>query len=99
MTKYAVVTTIQTFVHKYVIPMDELQSLNTEVPVELEWANDCVTCQEVEEFTQRHIGEQIINTEEMTEDQVVDLYRKELEWPDMPKERILKATKDWKASR
>lgn len=98
MTKYAVVTTLSTFVIKYVIPMDDLQTLNTDAPVELEWAKDCVTCDEVHEFTQKHIGEQIIDAEEMTSEEVLALHRKEhpasIGW--VNDERILQRVKAWK---
>ena len=72
--KYAVVTTIQTFTHKYVISEDRLQSLNPDMPVELEWADDTVVCEDIEEFTQTYLGEQIVETKWMEEDAVLELY-------------------------
>ena len=75
--KYAVVTTIQTFKHRYVISEDRLQSLNQEMPVVLEWADDVVTCEEIDEFSQKYMGETIIDTEWMEEDTVLKLFDKD----------------------
>ena len=77
MTKYVIVTAISSQRKRYCIPVDELQKLNTEVPVEgreIEWANDCVTCGEVEEFSQHWIGENIIDAEIYTEEQMLSKF-------------------------
>jgi len=77
MTKYVIVTAISSHRMRYCIPVDELQKLNTEVPVEgheIEWANDCVTCGEVEEFSQHWIGENIIDTEIVDEEQMLNKF-------------------------
>ena len=72
--KYAVVTAISSFRIRYVIPMDELQEMDPVQPVELAWAEDCVTCNEVAEFSQLHLGEQIVDTIEATEDEVLTMF-------------------------
>jgi hypothetical protein len=62
---------------RYCIPVDELQQLNTDVPIEgheIEWAEDCVTCGEVEEFSQKHIGETIIDSEIVTEEEMLNKF-------------------------
>ena len=77
MTKYVIVTAISSYRMRYCIPVDELQELNVEVPVEgheIEWAEDCVTCGEVEEFSQKHIGEQIIDSEIVTEEEMLNKF-------------------------
>lgn len=74
MSKYAVVTCISQFRNRYVIPMDELQKLNPDAPVELQWAEDCVTCEEVKQFSQKHLGEVIIDTVEMSEEEVLEFF-------------------------
>ena len=71
---YAVVTTISTHRIRYVIPMDELQNLNPESTATLAWAEDCVTCDEVEEFSQKHLGETIVDTVEMSQEDVLTLF-------------------------
>ena len=51
--KYVIVTAISTHRIRYCIPVSELQAMNTKVPVdghEIEWAEDCVTMNEAEEF-------------------------------------------------
>lgn len=71
---YVVVTTVQTFRHRYVIPMDKLQARNTSIEVEPAWALDCVTCEEVKEFSQLHLGEQIIDSKVASEKEVLELF-------------------------
>ena len=71
---YAVVTVISTYRIRYAIPMDELQNLNTEATATLAWADDCVTCEEVEEFSQKHLGETIVDTVEMSQEDVLTLF-------------------------
>ena len=71
MTKYVIVTAISSYRMRYCIPVDELQKLNTDMSIdghEIEWANDCVTSEDVKEFSQMHIGEQIIDAEIVTEE-------------------------------
>ena len=75
--KYAVVTTVHTFRHRYVISEDRLQSLNTDDPVELEWANDTVLMEEIDEFSQKSLGETIVDCEWMKEDDVLELFDKD----------------------
>ena len=77
MTKYVIVTAISSYRMRYCIPVDELQQLNIEVPIEgheIEWAEDCVTCGEVEEFSQKHIGETIIDSEIVTEEEMLNKF-------------------------
>ncbi len=80
MTQYAMVTVISTFRNRYAIPVDQLQALNPEVPIEgleLEWAEDCVTCEDVEEFSQKHLGETIIDSVLLDETQLLELFDKD----------------------
>ena len=72
---YVVVTTISQFRMRYVMHKDDLQKLNTEMQVQpIEWAEDTVTCEDCEEFSQKHLGEVIIDTTTMTEDQMLQLF-------------------------
>lgn len=97
MNKYAVVTTVSQFRIRYVIPVDELQKLNPDVPVELEWADDCVTCEDVKDFSQKHLGEVIVDTIEMDEEEVLAFFDGDnpylSEWP---REQKLKWIHAWK---
>ena len=77
MTKYVIVTAISSYRMRYCISVDELQKLDAAVPIEgheIEWANDCVSCGEVEEFSQHWIGENIIDAEIADEDQMLDKF-------------------------
>ena len=72
--QYVVVTTVCTFRHRYVVPMSELQACNPSMPAEAEWALDAVTMEEVEEFSQKHLGEHIVDAQIMEQDQVLTLF-------------------------
>lgn len=103
MTKYAMITVISTFRNRYAISVEELQALNTEVPIEgmeLEWAEDCVTCEELEEFSQKHLGETIIDSVLLDETQVIELFDKENDYlKDWSKERKLAWISKWRNHR
>ena len=72
--KYAVVKTIQTFTHTYVIAEDRLQELNPDSSVELGWADDCVTCGNIDEFSQRFVDESIIESKWVDEEDVLAFF-------------------------
>ena len=72
--KYAVVKTIQTFTHTYVIAEDRLQELNPDSSVELGWADDCVTCGNIDEFSQRFVDESIIESKWVDEVDVLAFF-------------------------
>lgn len=75
MTNYVIVTAISTHRMRYVVPVDGLQQLNPDAPVEgheAEWAKDCVVMQEVKEFSQEHLGEQIVDAAIVSEDKMLE---------------------------
>ena len=72
--EYVVVTCISSFRQRYVIPVDELQKLNPDAPVDPSWALDEVTMQNVKEFSQRHVGEQIIDAQVVKEKEVLQFF-------------------------
>ena len=75
---YVVVTCISSHRVRYVMHRDDLQKLNTENPVNaIEWANDTVNMNECEEFSQKHMGEYIIDTVEMNEKDMLELFDKD----------------------
>ena len=63
-----------TFKHRYVIPMSELQASNPDVPAEASWALDAVTMNEVEEFSQKFLGEHIVDDQVMDQEQILQLF-------------------------
>lgn len=76
MTKYVMVTVISTFRNRYAISVDQLQAMNTDVSIEgleLQWAEDCVICEELEDFSQLHLGETIIDSVLLDETQLLEL--------------------------
>jgi len=72
--QYVVVTAISSHRMRYVVPMSELQKMNTDYQVDTKWALDAVTMQEVKEFSQEHLGEQIADMFVMDEEDVLDLF-------------------------
>lgn len=78
--KYVVVTAISSHRMRYVMNVEDLQELNPSVNItghEEEWAGDTVTCQEVEEFSQDWLGEQIIDTRIVDEEEMLQLFDKD----------------------
>lgn len=98
MTKYAVVTCISQFRMRYVIPMEALQALNADSSVDLNWAEDCVTNNEVAEFSQKHLGETIVDTLEMDEQEILEFFDADNEylknWPEKQKLEWINKWKD-----
>lgn len=75
---YVVVTTVSNHRMRYVIHKDDLQKMNPEQKVQpIEWAQDAVTCQDVEEFSQDWLGEQIVDTQMMSEEEMLDLFNRD----------------------
>ena len=75
---YVVVTTISSHRGRYVMHRDDLQKLNPLDPVNaIEWANDAVNMNECEEFSQEYMGEYIVDTVEMNEEDMLELFDKD----------------------
>jgi len=75
---YVVVTTISSHRMRYVMHRDDLQKLNPLDRVNaIEWANDTVNADECKEFSQEHMGEYIVDTVEMSEDDMLELFDKD----------------------
>jgi len=75
---YVVVTTVTSFRIRYVMHKDDLRKMNRDVEpndTELgEWAMDTVTMEECDDFSQLHIGEQISDVYECTEDEMLTFF-------------------------
>jgi hypothetical protein len=70
MTKqYATFTTISMFKHTYVVEMTEGDKL--------EDLADLITCEELEEFSQKHVDESIIDMSTLSQEQMIAKFRKE----------------------
>ena len=75
---YVVVTCISSFRMRYVMHKDDLQKLNPDEPCNpIEWAKDAVTGEEVDEFSQKYMGEYIVDIDLINEDQMLNLFDKD----------------------
>ena len=75
---YVVVTAITSYRMRYVMHRDDLQTLALNGPVSIiDRANDTVTMEECEEFSQAHMGEYIVDTVEMDEADMLALFDKD----------------------
>jgi hypothetical protein len=76
--QYVLVTAISHFRMRYCIPVDKLRAENPDATDEqfnaVEWANECVTMQEVEEFSQAHISEDIVDTRLVSEEEMLQQF-------------------------
>lgn len=95
--KYVVVTAISTFRHRYVVPLSELQEENDDAIVDPRWALDAVTMNDVKEFSQEHLGENISDHVVIDEDEMLSLFDSDNEYlSSWSKEQKLNWVKNWK---
>jgi len=98
--EYVVVTCVSTFRNRYVIPVDELQRMNPDEPVDPSWALDAVTCEDVKEFSQRHVGEQIIDAQVLREPEVLQFFDADNDYlKDWTEEQKISWIHDWRNSK
>jgi hypothetical protein len=98
MTEYVKVNTVSIFRQTYVIPVEELQKENTEIDIlqdpakQIEWAEDTVSTESADEFSQKWLGETITDTEILTKEQVLKLFDRDNPLPatEWDEERKLK---------
>ena len=97
--QYVIVTAVSTFRQRYCIPMDELQAENTDMTVDPLWALDAVTCEEVNEFSQLHIGELIVDHEVLSEEEALAMYDRDNDYlKDIDVDKKVRMMRDWKRS-
>lgn len=78
---YVVVTAISQFRMRYVMHKDDLQKLNTEAEVNpIEWAEDTVSCDEVDDFSQEHLGQHIVDSRMIDEDEMLEIFDRDNEY-------------------
>lgn len=101
--RYVVVTAVSTHRMRYAIPMSELQKLSPEIDItdnpaiQIEWAKDAVTMEEVKDFSQDHLGEQIVDTFILDEERVLQLFDRDNDYlKSWTKEQKLKYIHEWK---
>ena len=95
--EYIVVTAITTFRQKYCIPKSQLQLENTSSPVDKKWALDCVTSQDVSEFSQKYLGEEIVDMHTYDVHGIIELFDEENDYlNEWTTERKLAYIEKWK---
>lgn len=76
--KYVVVTTTSVHRMRYVMKIEDLQKLDPDTPIGInmavEWAKDLVAMEDVDEFSQDWIGEQIVDTDVITKAEMLELF-------------------------
>jgi len=100
--RYVVVTAVSQFRQRYVMPESELQGMSPDVkldyPTMVTYANDSVTCEDVKEFSQKWLGETIVDSFVVDEERVLNLFDRDNDYlASWTKEQKLKWIKDWEA--
>jgi hypothetical protein len=73
MSKYVLVETISQFRMRYVIEVPDDHN-EREIPcTAVQWAEDTVTCEEMVEFSQKFIGDAIIDSRELNLEEVLKM--------------------------
>lgn len=98
---YVVTTVVSTHRMRYAIPisaMSEEGDMPLPTDQAIDWIQDSVTMEEVEEFSQHWMGESIVDTFVLDKERVLNLYKRDnphvVEL--MDDEKILKRIADWK---
>ena len=101
--RYVVVTTVSQFRQRYAVPVSELQALNPDIDIsadpakQIEWAKDNVTCEDVKEFSQKWIGEQIIDCMILDEERIVNLFDRDNDYlKEWTRKQKLDFITDWR---
>lgn len=94
--QYVIVSTISSYRMRYCVPMSELQKLNTDDPVDPSWALDQVTSENVKEFSQRWLGEQICDAQVVKEGEMLQFFDADNDYlADWSTEQKLQWVRDW----
>jgi len=98
--RYVVVTAVSQFRQRYAIPVSALQGMSPDVKLDdktlIEYANDSVTCEEVNEFSQSWMGEQIVDTFILDEPRVLQLFDRDNDYlKEWTKEKKLEHIHEW----
>jgi hypothetical protein len=96
--KYVMVTCISSFRQRYCVPadaFDDWENLNNQQLVD--YAKDSVTCEEVKEFSQHWIGEQILDTFIVDEPRMLLTFNRDNDYlADWSDEKKVEWVNDWK---
>lgn len=72
MTDFVMVTAISQFRIRYAIPVSEINTKDIKSV-----AYDLVTCQEVKEFSQEHLGETFVDSKIISEEELIEMDEEE----------------------
>ena len=99
--RYVVVTVISTHRMRYCVPASKLRELNMDANPDMdelcEWARDEVTMENVKEFSQHWLGEQILDTFVLDEERMLALFDRDNDYlKDWSKDKKIEHVHDWK---
>lgn len=98
MNKYYVVTALSQHRIRYVVPVEDLKDENGNVKPG--WACDSVIMHEVEEFSQEHLGEVLIDVLEENEEEVLARFDEENNYlKSWPKDQKIKHIRNWRSEK
>jgi hypothetical protein len=98
--KYAIATVISSFRQRYVIPTEALQEMNEKIDLDethaKQWLEESVGCEEVKEFSQKFLGEQVIDIEVVDEKKILDTFDKDNDYlVDWSTEKKIEFIRKW----
>ena len=99
--RYVVVTVISTHRMRYCVPASKLRELNMDANPDMdelcEWARDEVTMENVKEFSQHWLGEQILDTFVLDEERMLALFDRDNDYlKEWSKDKKIEHVHDWK---
>jgi hypothetical protein len=104
--RYVVLTAVSSFRQRYVVPVSEVQKWNEETKLTdtlaQQWAQESVEAEEINEFSQKWIGEEVYDINIVEEEEVLALWQKDnpnMTETDMPMSRRLSTIRNWKADK
>lgn len=102
--RYVVLTAVSSFRQRYVVPISEVQKWNEEVKatdkLSEQWVAEAVDGEEINEFSQKWIGEQVLDSTILEEEEILALWQKDnpdVTETDIPMSRRLSMIRNWKA--
>lgn len=73
MSKYVLVETLSQYRMRYVIEVPDNHDEGEFPCTANQWAEDTVTCEEMKEFSQKWLGETIIDSREVNREQILEM--------------------------
>ena len=104
--RWVVVTTVSQFRERYAIPASELNKLNNTIDMSNSPAEQIVTAknlvseEKIKEFSQKFIGESIVDTFVLDKDRILQLFDRDNEYiSDWTDEKKLNFIAEWKLAK